>query len=467
MRRLLVRSRLIAALAGITVFAAPAAAYAVGVDNFDDTAPQPFMGIYQSAQTGNVSALSSQTGEFLSLLGPGFCKQETTTQPYPYVDNTAWWKVQGNGRRLSAVAQASSFATMVAVYDSREAVFPAVAPASPTYLDCGFDPQFGHADTVAHWSSVAGRTYWIQAGKCMRAVENADDVPCHQTSSPGPIFSVYVYSDPPANDEQSAPTPLGASATGDNNGATLSAGELSSCGGVVYNKTVWFRQTAADHGRLTVSIDGLSAAVTIMRASDGVVVGCGGTSASARVTRGQDYLIQVGGVGVLSAASEGVFTIGAALVRDSDNDGSLAGTDCDDNDPRRKAAADGGVEKPGNRVDEDCDHVARPFPSIRTEAKLSFLNGNATLKLIGLPARSKLKIRCSHCSKSSLGRSFRHARKRLVLSSGALGRWSRGAVIRVDVTARQRVGHRWKWRMRAVPRSAGECKLVPGLKPKC
>ncbi len=250
--------------------------------------------------------------------------------------------------------------------------------------------------------------------------------------------------------------------------------------------------------------------MTLFRASDGAVLGCGAGAAAARVSKGQQYLVQVGGVGVTSAASEGRFTISASIVdpdhdvdghlasadcddnaaavhpgqaeivnngiddncdrvslTDADLDGSPAGADCDDNDPRRKPPAAGGVEKRGNRVDEDCDQVAKPFRSIRTDAKLSFIGGRLTLKLIRLPARSKLKIRCSHCSKPSVERSFRRAKKRLVLSSNALGTWYRGAAVKVNVTARRRIGHRWKWRMTDVPKSVGDCKLAPGVKPRC
>jgi hypothetical protein len=458
--RFFARSRLIAAaLAGMAVWVAPVSAHAAGVDNFADTASQPFAGIYER-QTADISVLSSETNEFLSALGPGFCNETAATSAY--VHKTAWWKVQGNGRTLRANALGNGFATTVAVYDSGAAVFPVGTPASPTYLGCGY--VLGHNQSVATWASAAGKTYWIQAGECFLYDASNPDPPCHEAPGFTTSLLVWIESTPPANDAEAAPTPLGASATADNNGATLAAGERSSCDGGVYDKTVWFRHAATEHGLLRVSIAGLSGVVTVLRATDRAVLGCGAGAATARVARGGDYVIQVGGVGYGTGASENAFTISAGIADpDHDNDTYLASVDCNDNNP---AIHPNQAERRGNAVDEDCDHRALPFLSIPTDAKLSFGNGRATLRLIKVPAGSKLKIRCSRCSKSSLRRSFRRGRRRVVLSR-PLGQWFRGAVVRVDVTKRRRVGHRWKWRMKSVPRSAGECRLVPGFKPKC
>lgn len=504
MRCSVVRSRLIAVLAGMAVWMAFAAvAQAAPVDDFDDVGTQPFMGIFEVPQDADINLLSTEAGEYLAL-GPGFCERNDAADFNPFVLDTAWWRVRGNGRGMYARVVTGGFAPMVAVYASRSAVFDGGG-----YLACDMDETLGHANIAARWESVAGQTYYIQAGRCMLAYfDTADpDEPCH-TAGTGTTFSVWVSSDPPPNDARAAATGMGATAQGDNNGATIEGGEQRNCDGVEYHKTAWFRHTAADHGLLQVTLGGLSGVVGVFRASDGAPLGCGPGSATARVARGAEYLIQVGGIGT-TPSSEGTFTLSAGIVdpdhdgdghlasadcrddldavnrdrpeivnngiddncdryihTDGDRDGSPAERDCDDGDDRRKAPVDGGVEKRGNRVDEDCDQVALPFRRIKTDLALSF-DGRLTMTLKDVPKRARLKITCSRCTKPTVKRRFPRARKRVVLSSAVLGSWSRGAVARADVRKPRRIGHRWKWRVTNFPRSVADCPLEPGIKPRC
>ena len=65
---------------------------------------------------------------------------------------------------------------------------------------------------------------------------------------------------------------------------------------------------------------------------------------------------------------------------DTDNDGVVAGPDCDDDDAAIKPGA---AEIPGNKVDENCDGIVAPYPRVP-----------ATVALRATPLRSgKTKIR--------------------------------------------------------------------------
>ncbi len=86
---------------------------------------------------------------------------------------------------------------------------------------------------------------------------------------------------------------------------------------------------------------------------------------------------------------------------DADHDGFFSGQDCNDHDA---AIHPGAREVRGNRVDENCDGLSEPFPTLSTGVSTKWRVTGARLTLTQLrfsqpPRDAKLEIRCagSHC----------------------------------------------------------------------
>jgi DNA-binding beta-propeller fold protein YncE len=82
---------------------------------------------------------------------------------------------------------------------------------------------------------------------------------------------------------------------------------------------------------------------------------------------------------------------------DNDHDGFCVGQDCNDNDPKIRP---GGLEIKGNRIDENCDGIAEPFPTLTSSVASKWnVKGSSltmtSLVLSALPSKWTAVIKCS------------------------------------------------------------------------
>jgi Ca2+-binding RTX toxin-like protein len=162
------------------------------------------------------------------------------------------------------------------------------------------------------------------------------------------------------------------------------------------------------------------------------------------------------------------------LMADIDNDGIPAPTDCDDRDPNRRP---GLPDKPGNKVDENCDGADTPFGHVITPVQSLFsTSGGRTrvlrLRVVDVPPGARIELRCKGGKKLGCFQGV----KRFPVPRGAAAKNVRGPVkqrklkakarLEVRVLAPDAIGKVVRYTMRkgnALPKSKLLC-VTPGTK---
>ena len=355
--------------------------------------------------------------------------------------STAWYRFTAarSGRHVLSTF-GSNFDTVMAVYTPNGVSIP----GGGQELDCNDDADQNDRTSFVEINAVAGQSYYVQVGGFDEgAGAGADE---------GSI-TIAVYQ-PPANDDRSnaVSVGMGGGFPGYNFNADQENGEPTSCGGIPYGSTTWYKVVAPAIGdaSVTVTSTDMDPVAAVLPAGSNTPIACNddgpgqttSSSVSARVGPGE-YFIQVGGiVGQSGFPDEGTYEVRVSFTEDMDldDDGVPRGRDCNDGDAAiRPGAAEAvnndvdencdGVkeydrdgdgsrvpgnpadcddnnaarsplkpEVPGNTVDENCDNVAAPYPSIPSRVTPVF-DTRKGIKLVSLSVfnsskGSTLTIRC-------------------------------------------------------------------------
>jgi hypothetical protein len=162
------------------------------------------------------------------------------------------------------------------------------------------------------------------------------------------------------------------------------------------------------------------------------------------------------------------------LMPDIDNDGIPSPTDCDDRDPNRRP---GLPDKPGNKVDENCDGADTPFGHVITPVQSLFSTAHGRtrvlrLRVVDVPTGARIELRC----KGGRKRGCFSGVKRFPVPRGAATKNVRGPVkqrklkagarLEVRVLAPDAIGKVVRYTMRkgnTLPKSKLLC-VTPGSK---
>jgi hypothetical protein len=125
------------------------------------------------------------------------------------------------------------------------------------------------------------------------------------------------------------------------------------------------------------------------------------------------------------------------LMPDVDNDGVAAPVDCDDRNASRRP---GLPDKPGNRVDENCDGADTPFARVVTPVQSVFSTSNGRtrvlrLRVLDIPAGAVIQLRC----KGGKKRDCFKGTKRFRIRRGAASKNIRGPVKNRRLRAKARL----------------------------
>jgi hypothetical protein len=452
-------------LATAALLALPAASIAAP-DN-DDFGDATLVVAFDSVQQTNVDA-----GELGEPLTPGSGSSCNGNE----LVNTVWFLVQGDGGPITVETRGSNIDTVLAVYDTDGSGSAGNDPPSAdNLLDCADDipgDSFAPRASELTFDSENDLDYLVQVGTCSGCGSGLPDE--------GTV--AFAAFEAPPNDARAAATPLAAGTplTAFNFGATLEGGELSSCQGAPFGKTVWFRYSAPAAGTAVFSASGsfFDSVLTVYR--DGRTVGCnddggdveGPSRLAIPVTAGA-YLVQVGGYGPGRAAERNVFTAQVEFNRiiiaqpDRDGDGIPDASDrCPDENARaRDANGDGCLDPvPPPPLKTLRSTVSSKFDAFRRHTVVRSLVAN------NVPAGARIRVTCRSKLRKRCPRSrtvdVRSARRKVNLRRPFRRRkLPAGTVLTVQITAPGYVGKvvRYKMRKRRLPRTTQLC-LQPGAK---
>jgi hypothetical protein len=489
-RRLVLGAIVVAA----TLLPAGPAPAAVGADNSSDAPPLLF------SVPGTVADNEAYTVEGGEPVGAvAGCNSTAMTR-------TAWWRFTGTGQPITLTTLASSFDTVLAVYDA-----PTGVPILGNRVACNDDDPgtAGGTTSALTFASTRGKNYLVQVGSLG---------PDHGR------IDVRASSARPANDDVIAAQALqtGVVTTVSNAGASQELGEALTCATATYAATIWFAWTAPAVGDAVFSSFAAFGDTVLTVYRDGAVQGCNTGSTALvplRVSPGT-YLVQVGtkgsnveglGVGAISTRAD------FALDPDVDNDGEFASTDCNDANPAIRHGVvdtpDDGVDQncdgvdavnldrdgdgearpgdcrddnpainhrardiPGNAVDEDCTDGPAPFPRLASTVRTSWSFAPFRLtKLVvqDAVAGSKVVLRCKGrgCPFKRKVVKVRRARAELSVLSNKLkkARLKRGAVLEVRITMPAHVGFMRRHTVRGAsqdPKIIERCLPAGGGRPQ-
>ena len=355
----------------------------------------------------------------------------------PY-GSTAWYRFTAarSGRHVIATF-GSNFDTVLAVYRPNGTSIP----TGSQELGCQDDADENDGTSFVDITAQAGQAYYVQVG--------GFDGPMGPEQG---SITMAVYQ-PPENDDRSNAVAIGVGGgvQGYNFNADQQAGEPTSCGGIDYGSTTWYKVVAPAIGdaSVTVTSTDMDPVAAILPSGSNTPIACNddgpgqttSASLSARVAPGE-FFIQVGGIVGDQGTDEGTYEVRVSFTEDTDldddgvprgrdcNDGDAAirpgaaetvnndadencdgvkefdrdgdgsrvpgnPADCDDSNPARSPLK---PEVPGNAVDENCDNVVVPYPSMPSRVAPVF-DTRKGIKLVSLSVFSSRKgsaltIRC-------------------------------------------------------------------------